>query len=135
MRIIETTLVALACAVDLGACLLVLRVEPGLSGGTLAWLAYVGALGFVPPTALLLRAPARERVLWTVGGLVLGFAILGGFSIGPLFLPAAGLLLLGALAGDILSPRALLLHVPLAAVACVLQIAVPVLVMHQVAGG
>jgi hypothetical protein len=88
-------------------------------------------LSTVAAFVLLLRSPGRERWLWTIGGLVFGFTILGGFSIGPAYLPAAGLLLLGALVGDVRSPRSLLAHVPLAVLACVLQVAVPVLILHR----
>ena len=45
----------------------------------------------------LLAVARRRRVLaWVLGGVLLGFVVLSGFSIGPFYLPAAIALLLSA---------------------------------------
>ena len=45
----------------------------------------------------LLAAARRRRVLaWVLGGVLLGFVVLSGFTIGPFYLPAAIALLLSA---------------------------------------
>jgi hypothetical protein len=131
--VLETVLVALASVAGIAASIVLLRLHLPSANPlvTQGWIAYMFLLSTLAAFVLLLRSPGRERWLWTIGGLVFGFTILGGFSIGPAYLPAAGLLFLGALVGDVRSPRSLLAHVPLACLACVLQIAAPLLILHQ----
>jgi len=66
---------------------------------------------------------AGNAVDWAAAGAVLGFAIIGGFSVGFFYLPVAALLALAALWQARLAWRSLPLHIGLALLAAVAQAA------------
>ena len=66
---------------------------------------------------------AGSAVAWAAAGAVLGFAIIGGFSVGFIYLPVAALLALAALWRARLAWRSLPLHIGLALLAAMAQAA------------
>ncbi len=134
-RMIQATVVVLAAASAVAAAAYIIQAMDRYAWvsalGPLPWLAYAVGLCAVSVLGLALRSPACERLLWVTGGLMTGFVVLTGFSIGRAFVPAAGLLIVAALVGDIPSPLALLAHVPLAFACAVLQVTVPLFVLRH----
>ena len=73
---------------------------------------------------------ARSAVAWAAAGAVLGFAIIGGFSVGFFYLPMTALLALAALWRARLAWRSLPLHLGLALLAAVAQAALMLIVIR-----
>ena len=73
---------------------------------------------------------ASSAVAWAAAGAVLGFAIIGGFSVGFFYLPVAALLALAALWQARLAWRILPLHLGLALLAAVAQATLMLIVIR-----
>ena len=84
-------------------------------------LALVGAVVLV---ALLTRASASAAAAWTACGLTAAFVAAAGFTIGMLYMPAAGLFALSGALADLERRRGPILHAALAGGAAALQFGV-----------
>ena len=81
----------------------------------------LGAWGLWRPRARF--ATSSMNLTWVCSGLIFGFAILAGFSIGLYYLPSGGLLAIAALLSDLRQTGRLLIHLGIGLAAAVLQAA------------
>jgi hypothetical protein len=132
-RFFELFLAALGFA----ACLvIVIRLMQVISLNQALWplpglyLVEMTALCAAAALALLISPNWGAGVCWGVGGALLGFAILGAFSIGFAFLPLAAIEALAGLLADLRLKGRLLLHLGLSVLCAVAQ-AVLILVVVQ----
>lgn len=99
------------------------------------YLLEMGLVGVIVLGTVVTRMSWRTSLVWAASGLTAAFAAAAGFTIGSLYLPAALLLALSGVLGDLSRPRALLRDLLIAAAAATVQLSLMALVVLRLTRG
>jgi len=82
-------------------------------------------------TVVFVYSRGRIRVIsWIVAGILMAFAILGAFSIGPFYLPIAVIFTVISITSDIRNKQPLIAHIGIGLAAALIQAALMLLIIR-----